>query len=486
MFNAMSPSRSRRSARQRRYVACAAFTSALAVPRPASAHVKWFSNFDWSTPPRTFDEILTPTFWSLLALSVVTLAALVLVDRRVDAWPRLARITAWFDSHRGNSVLVIRVAAFITILIAFYEGTLITRETSVQNIWIERAQFLILALLLFPRMTRFAGAGLLGLWLYGAAHFGPFHLLDYVNVLGVGYFLFARPSRSEFVCASALPALYATVGFSLIWLGCEKLIYPQWGLYVLEQNPMLTLGLPAEFFLTSAAFVEVNLGFLLIICLFSRSLAVTITLVFFLTTCVFGKVEIIGHTLLHAALIVFLFEGPGKRFRPPAAFHRTVSLRVGFTTINFTIGIFVALFAYTAVATRIDAPPPAHVHEKIEIEDRAATPTLKLELTRDSKSGYNLRLVTTNFRFTPDAVGKSARDSEGHAHLYLDGQKIARIYGEWHHVGELPPGDHQFRATLNANDHRDFAVDGVVISAEILVAADRSVITKSATGDARE
>ena len=41
----------------------------------------------------------------------------------------------------------------------------------------------------------------------------------------------------------------------------------------------------------------------------SYILALLITLVFFATTLVFGKLEVIGHTMLHAALIVFLIEG---------------------------------------------------------------------------------------------------------------------------------------------------------------------------------
>ena len=114
-----------------------------------------------------------------------------------------------------------------------------------------------------------------------------------------------------------------------MWLGCEKLVYPEWVNYLLEQKPLLTLGLDRDFFRVASAFIELGLGFMLIIGLFGRSLSVTITLVFFLTTMVFGKVEIIGHTLIHAALIVFLLEGPGHGFRPPAALHRTLGMHAG-------------------------------------------------------------------------------------------------------------------------------------------------------------
>ena len=96
--------------------------------------------------------------------------------------------------------------------------------------------------------------------------------------------------------------LYATVGFSLCWVGLEKLVYPAWSLYLLEQHPQLALGFPPDFFLMGAAFVELALGYLLLIGLFGRPLALVITVVFLMTTLVFGKLEVIGHTPLHAAL----------------------------------------------------------------------------------------------------------------------------------------------------------------------------------------
>ena len=55
-------------------------------------------------------------------------------------------------------------------------------------------------------------------------------------------------------------------------------------------------------------------------------------------------------------------------------------------------------------------------------------------------------------------------EGEGHAHLYLDGQKIARVYGEWYHLPKLE-GDHELRVTLNTNDHQDYAVKGEVVGA---------------------
>lgn len=438
----------------------------LLLTSPALAHVKWFSQFNYDQPAKQLPEITSITFWAMFILSLFVLTLAVMADEWVERSPLLRRVGEWFESKQQSSLLVIRVAAFATLIVAWQQGTLFAPELIHGNPWIERLQFVVLLLLLFPATTSVAGAGMVGLWMVGVAKFGWFHLFDYVNFLGIAYFLIVRPLSSEWWRGTALPVMYASVGFALMWLGCEKLVYPQWALYILEQNPVLTLGLPQDFFLTAAAFIELGLGFMLLICLFSRSLAVTITLVFFLTTCIFGKVEIIGHTLVHAALIVFLFEGAGSSFTPPALFHRTNVMRIAFATVNFGLAVFGVLAVYIWAADQIE-PPIAHLHPKYEITNRDSAPTIKISAIADTKGGWNVQLKTTNFGFAPDQVGAESIEGEGHAHLYLDGQKIARVYSEWYHLPPLPLGKHNLRATLNTHDHSDYCLDGDPIGAEV-------------------
>ncbi len=121
----------------------------------------------------------------------------------------------------------------------------------------------------------------------------------------------------------------------------------------MQQNPQLTMGLDPAFFVTAAAFVEFSLGFLLLVGVLSRPLAVAITVVFFTTTLVFGKPEVVGHTILHGALLVFLLEGPGHAFRPPIALHRTTRWRVAFASVNLLVVLALMLAAYTASARRM-------------------------------------------------------------------------------------------------------------------------------------
>ena len=334
------------------------------VPRPASAHVKWFADFAFTDPPLGLRAILTPTFWALTALSVIALGALVLLDARLDRAAAYGRVSAWLAGYRDRSGLVLRIAAGAVMLLNWQANVLLAPELTGAAPWAGWAQFGIALALLFRQTVPLAGAGLLVLFAVATAQAGAFHMLDYLYLAGFGVAFLVSTAPQERVRGLGLPALYATVGFSLCWVALEKLVFPQWGLYVIEQNPALALGFPVTFFLTAAAFVELALGYLLLIGLLERPLALIITLVFFTTTLIFGKMEIIGHTMIHAALVVFLIEGTGLMYRPPADFHRRTPLRVAFAGVNFAILLAALLVPYTWGAAR--------VHDRAQ---RAATQT---------------------------------------------------------------------------------------------------------------
>ena len=46
-------------------------------------------------------------------------------------------------------------------------------------------------------------------------------------------------------------------------------------------------------------------------------------------------------------------------------------------------------------------------------------PTLDFRVVRDAASGWNLHIVTTNFRFAPERANAPHRPGEGHAHVYV-------------------------------------------------------------------
>jgi hypothetical protein len=103
-------------------------------------------------------------------------------------------------------------------------------------------------------------------------------------------------------------------------------------------------------------------------------------------------------------------------------------------------------------------------HGKIELSGAAQRPSVEIKIHRDPVSGWNIEVITENFRFSPEHAGRKHVPGEGHAHLYIDGVKITRLYGRWYYLGTLSPGTHEIEVTLNANSHDDFTVHGEKIS----------------------
>lgn len=312
----------------------------------AFAHVKWFSDFSFLDRPQNFLEVLSPLVLGIAALSALGIGIAVIIDRRLENWSVYQSIRNWLEAQRDHSTLVLRIGMGATFLLSWQDGSLLAPYLPIAEGW-GWLQFVLAVLLIFPRTTPLSGLGTILLWVIGALNFGAFYMLDYLAFVGIGTWLLLSQTENTSLRNMGIPALYFTVGFSLFWLGIEKLVYPQWGIEILQANPQLTFGFPLEVFLTSAAFIEIVLGYLLIIGLLGRPLGLVITLVFFTTTLVFGKVEVIGHTHLHAALIVFLLNGPGKLYPAPIDIHTRLNWRVAFGVVNFGVLLALLIGLYT-------------------------------------------------------------------------------------------------------------------------------------------
>ena len=108
-------------------------------------------------------------------------------------------------------------------------------------------------------------------------------------------------------------------------------------------------------------------------------------------------------------------------------------------------------------------------HQMREIPAGEPIPSVKLVVHPDTMRGYNLEVQTTNFKFAPEDVNKAAKPGEGHAHLYVNGKKITRLYSSWYYLDRLKPGKNEIRVSLNANNHQVLAHNGKMIEATQIV-----------------
>ncbi|PCH67786.1 MAG: hypothetical protein COC12_11005 [Rhodobacteraceae bacterium] len=108
----------------------------------------------------------------------------------------------------------------------------------------------------------------------------------------------------------------------------------------------------------------------------------------------------------------------------------------------------------------------AHSHSAgLAIPNDENAPTLEIAVIKDLMSGWNLHVMPANFRFAPEHASQPHVAGEGHAHVYVNGTKIARLYGPWMHLTDLPKGNANIEVVLNSNDHRPLSVEGTPVSA---------------------
>lgn len=128
-----------------------------------------------------------------------------------------------------------------------------------------------------------------------------------------------------------------------------------------------------------------------------------------------------------------------------------------------------------------------HSHMPITVPESSPSPSLSLILHKDLMSGFNLRLVTENFRMMPPPVGLTDMGNamgastdeygviEGHAHLYINGEKIQRLYGYDVHLpaSQFHAGINQISVSINNHGHMYWSNNGRQVIATLFIAPDK-------------
>ncbi|WP_444936689.1 hypothetical protein ACJJIW_03240 [Microbulbifer sp. JMSA004] len=116
-------------------------------------------------------------------------------------------------------------------------------------------------------------------------------------------------------------------------------------------------------------------------------------------------------------------------------------------------------------------------HPVVEIPLHNAAPRIELDIRRDKMSGYNLHINYDRFELESPRYANDTSEQflEGHAHLYINGKKIQRVYGPDLHLPDklFKPGFNQITVTLNAHDHSTWSRGGKRILATLFIQLDK-------------
>jgi hypothetical protein len=275
---------------------------------PAEAHVKWFAPYIVDAAPQPIAATLTNVwFWTGIGLVLAFFLATLMVERTVlgrGIQSGLDRITAPLWS-RSDDFMRVSIGGFFVAIFAV-GGIYLTPDLKTDSELISWAQFLI-AMCVFSRRTMpIAAAGIIALWVVALREYELFHLLDYLALgVAVAAYLVMASSHDEKWRARRFMALRWGIAIALMWSSLEKFAYPNWFYPLVEEKPFLTFGMPRDVFIPMAGVAEFTLGFgLLWTPLVRRLSAVSLLLIFFTAVYPFGRIDLVGHALIMAALFL--------------------------------------------------------------------------------------------------------------------------------------------------------------------------------------
>jgi hypothetical protein len=344
-----------------------------ALAGPAEAHVKWFAPYIVGASPRPLATTLTdPFFWLGIALVLVFfLAARLAEPTRFGSALSLGmtRIGAPLDA-RLDDFLRAAIAAFF-IAIFSVGGIYLTPDLKTDSPVIPWVQ-LVIALCLFFRSTMpVAAICVVGLWLTALRDYELFHLLDYLALgLGVAGYMWLAAARNPVLHRARFEVLRWGVAIALMWSSLEKFAYPDWFYPLVVEKPFLTFGLPRDAFIPMAGVAEFTLGFgLLSTPMIRRLSALALLVIFNAAVYPFGRIDLIGHGLIMAALVAIAVHPWGQdRVRAPEFL--TIPTRLATALALFATlywGSHGLIYAPDAVvladAPSTHSPDPDHPHE---------------------------------------------------------------------------------------------------------------------------
>ena len=281
----------------------------------ASAHVKWFCAFDVSGQPRGLENVLCPDFEILFGLTLMALLAGALAEITPVGAAMIRSLDRVTSVVRDRTEIIFRAGtAFFFIAIWALGGVLLTPELKTTSNLVGAIQLGIALGMLSRRTMPLSAVGIFVLFGIGVWNYGIFHLADYPVFLGVAMYLALTSLQRDLFGVRAIDVVRYTAGVTLMWASIEKWAYPEWSFPLFDSHPAMTLGFSPEFFMRSAGSIEFALAFALMWTPLVRRLgALMLTAMFISAVLEFGKIDLIGHTLIVVVLISIVADSGAKR-----------------------------------------------------------------------------------------------------------------------------------------------------------------------------
>lgn len=306
-----------------------------------ATHVKWFTEAEQVRQP--IEQILTSRFIAITLLIAVVIAILpqfipVLMEQKF-----IKRIDQKLASLKPVSGILLKYGTAIAITLQLAWDSIFAPEIPLTSFSLIIGIGVVILLLIPSHITtKVAAVGLVLLFIESVMRIGLFHILDYAFYIAIAFALFLQKTKYE---NYGMPALYLGTGLSLCWVAVEKWVYQEMSVDIILNHGVPTFGFDAATFVLLSAFIEFVVGYLLVVGVLNRLLALVLTVLFVMTTTLFGLLEVIGHFMIHIILIIFIIENTSF-YNPPIQMHKKRIDQIIFIFLNFIFVLATILLIY--------------------------------------------------------------------------------------------------------------------------------------------
>ncbi|ATO50864.1 MULTISPECIES: hypothetical protein [Brevibacillus] len=120
--------------------------------------------------------------------------------------------------------------------------------------------------------------------------------------------------------------------------------------------------------------------------------------------------------------------------------------------------LFVAILELSMMGLHsLEGKKATHSNQTHVLAEEVKKPSLIVE-HQVKGNDLELKLVVQGFQFSLENMGKENKVGEGHVHLYVDGKKIAKIFGPQFTLADVAPGKHKIEVELAHNNHESYGV----------------------------
>jgi uncharacterized membrane protein YphA (DoxX/SURF4 family) len=303
----------------------------------ASAHVKWFlgrseADILKQPKPELFTqpslENMAPIICTLIVLFITTAAGRDFSDSKINR-----RLTDLADGWEPILNLLMGLCLGGALIYCGETRTLLTPNFIICAHcpqWLPYAELFAGLSLIFGFFARAGAATVLALLGFTFMKHSMADCLDLVPLYGLAsYFIICGRGQysldHKFGLEEPVQPIAINIGHLLVrWFAGvglmilaldEKLLHPQLALEILKHAPSLNLlgaAMDNELFVLCAGLVELVLGLLIVVGSFPRLAAIALAGVFWGTTFIFGRTELLGHLPYYAIIVSLVARGSGS------------------------------------------------------------------------------------------------------------------------------------------------------------------------------